>query len=44
MQLSNEMKPTRRTHFIRQCKLIQLTRFLSLNLRILKVALFPPNH
>ncbi|KEF37445.1 hypothetical protein M670_03252 [Schinkia azotoformans MEV2011] len=43
MQLINEMKPTRRTLFIRQCKIYQLFRFLSLTLKVLKVALFPPH-
>lgn len=29
--------------FLRKCRLFQLTRFLILNFKILKVALFPPN-
>lgn len=44
MQLSTEMKPTKRTKFIRQCKPFQLIRFVSLNISILKAALFPPKH
>lgn len=43
MILPNEMKPTKRTLFIRKCKIYQFTRFLALNLKILKVALFPPH-
>lgn len=42
MQLSNEMKPTRRTLFARQCKIWQFCKFVSLNIGILKIALFPP--
>ena len=44
MQLSRDMKPTKRTHLIRQCKIYQLIRFVYLDLKILKVALFPPGH
>lgn len=43
MELVREMKPTKRTLFVRQCKIYQLIRFLSLNIKILKVALFPPH-
>lgn len=44
MQKSKEMRPTKRTLFIRQCKVFQLFRFAALNLKILKTALFPPGH
>ncbi|MBO8171382.1 MAG: hypothetical protein H0Z33_05745 [Bacillaceae bacterium] len=44
MQRITDMKPTARTLFIRQCKIIQLIRFIVLNLKILKTALFPPHH
>ncbi|WP_017754407.1 hypothetical protein [Calidifontibacillus oryziterrae] len=43
MELIKEMKPTKRTLFARQCKSYQFIRFVSLNLRILKIALFPPH-
>lgn len=44
MQLSREMKPTKRTLFIRKCVIYQLFRFLVLNFSILKTALLPPHH
>ncbi len=44
MQLIKDMKPTARTRFIRQCKIYQLFRFIVLNIRILKTALFPPHN
>jgi hypothetical protein len=44
MQLANEMKPTKRTHFVRQCKIYQFIRFAYLNLKTVKIALFPPEH
>lgn len=44
MQKSVEMRPTRRTKFIRQCKIYQFVRFLSIIVRVMKVALFPPKH
>lgn len=43
MQLSTEMKPTKRTLFIRQCKIYQFIRFVVLNVSIAKAALFPPH-
>lgn len=44
MQLINEMKPTKRTLFMRKCKIYQLIRLLSITLKILKVTLFPPHN
>ncbi len=44
MELSKEMKPTLRTRLARQCVLYQFVRFVTLNLKIVKVALFPPKH
>ncbi|MCL6574607.1 MULTISPECIES: hypothetical protein [Kyrpidia] len=42
MELIKTMKPTRRTLFLRKCKIVQFIRFIALNLRILKTAWFPP--
>lgn len=38
----NAMKPTKFTLFTRRCVLYQFLRFISLNVQILKTALFPP--
>lgn len=43
MQQVLEMKPTKRTLFFRQCKIHQLCKFIYFNIKILKVALFPPH-
>ncbi|MEB3101321.1 hypothetical protein [Ferviditalea candida] len=43
MQLIRTMKPTKRTLFMRQCKIFQLCAFIYLNVKILKTALFPPH-
>ncbi|WAA13127.1 hypothetical protein [Fervidibacillus halotolerans] len=44
MQLSNEMKPTKKTLFLRKCKIYQFYRFIRLNSKILRVSQFPPKH
>ncbi|WP_035099874.1 hypothetical protein [Aneurinibacillus terranovensis] len=44
MKLLKEMKPTRGTLFWRKCKILQIIKFIYLNIRILKIALFPPKH
>ncbi len=44
MEIIKDMVPTRKTLFIRKCKIYQFFRFLVLNAKILKTALFPPRH
>jgi hypothetical protein len=42
MERIYDMKPTKSTLFFRQCKILQLCKFIYLNFTIFKVAVFPP--